>query len=291
MNNYEIIKFRNDGIELDVNVSPTENTVWLSQLEMSVLFQTTKNNISLHTRNVISEGELDLSTTKESLVLGPDGKTRKTKLYNLEMVISVGYRVKSRNGIIFRRWANEILKDFLIKGYTIDSNRTLITKENYLNLCVEVSSLRHEVKDLKKQIEIFNPNEKVLVENQIYTAFVYMNALLRSAEKKIIIIDGYLDDSALEFFSNVNRTIKITLITHKANRFTEHILNRFKKEFINTTIVENKIFHDRFIIVDDTVYSIGASLNNLGNKLSTIKIMVDINPNDLILNVLKEEKV
>ena len=112
MNNYEIIKFRNDGIELDVNVSPTENTVWLSQLEMSILFQTTKNNISLHTRNVISEGELDLSTTKESLVLGPDGKTRKTKLYNLEMVISVGYRVKSRNGIIFRRWANEILKNF-----------------------------------------------------------------------------------------------------------------------------------------------------------------------------------
>ncbi|MCR5309088.1 MAG: virulence RhuM family protein [Bacilli bacterium] len=236
---------------------------------------------------MISEGELDLSTTKESLVLGPDGKTRKTKLYNLEMVISVGYRVKSRNGIIFRRWANEILKDFLIKGYMIDSNRTVITKENYLNLCEEVNSLKHEVKDLRKQIEIFNPNEKVLVEHQIYTAFVYINALLRSAEKKIIIIDGYLNDSSLEFFVNVNRNTDITLITHKTNRFTQRTIKRFKDEFINTTIIENKSFHDRFLIIDETVYSLGTSLNNLGKKLTTITLLDNTNANDLVKCVLK----
>lgn len=292
MNNYKIIKFKEDKFEMDVNVSPEEDTVWLTQEQISHLFERDKTVITRHINKIYREKELDKESTSAKNASVPLTRNRKyeTYLYNLDVIISVGYRVKSKRGVLFRKWANNVLKEYLIKGYAIDKNRSLITKENYLNLYEEVSSLRHEVKDLKKQIEIFNPNEKVLVENQIYTAFVYINALLRSAEKKIIIVDGYLDDSSLEFFVNVNRNIDIKLITHKTNRFSESVLNRFKEEFTNTTIIESKSFHDRFVIVDETVYSIGSSLNSLGKALTTIKLLENTNANDIVSNILKQKK-
>lgn len=286
MEEYQIIRFKTGSLQLDVRISPNEDTVWLTQIQIANLFNVTKNNISNHINNILREQELDISDTKESWVPGPDNKVYKTKLYNLDMIISVGYRVKSKNGIIFRQWANKVLKAFLLKGYAVDENRALITYENYLTLKAEVDMLKKKIVDLEKTINVFKPNEKVLVENQTYTAFIYINKIFRQSEKQIIIIDGYLDDSSLEFFSNVNRNINIILITHKTNRFSENTLNLFKKEFINTTIIENKTFHDRFFIVDDTVYSIGTSLNNLGKKLTTIKVMENTNANDLIENLL-----
>ena len=289
MEEYQIIKFENEKISLDVRVKPDKETVCLTQKQMAVLFNVSTDNIGLHIKNIFKEGELDRSVSEESSVTASDGKKYKTRLYNLDMIISVGFRVKSKNGIIFRKWANTVLKNYLLKGYLVDNQRVLMTQENYINLKLEVDSLKTKVYNIEKEINIFQPNEKVFIENQTYTAYQYINKLLREAEKQIILIDGYLDDSSLEFFSNVSQNIEITLITHKVNRISEHILKRFKKEFINTTIIENKSFHDRFFIVDDTVYSIGTSLNNLGKKLTTIKIMGNTNANDLIGNILSEK--
>ena len=289
MEEYQIIKFENEKISLDVRVKPDKETVCLTQKQMAVLFNVSTDNIGLHIKNIFKEGELDRSVAEESSVTASDGKKYKTRLYNLDMIISVGFRVKSKNGIIFRKWANTVLKNYLLKGYLVDNQRVLITQENYINLKLEVDSLKTKVYNIEKEINIFQPNEKVFIENQTYTAYLYINKLLREAEKRIILIDGYLDDSSLEFFSNVSQNIEITLITHKVNRISEHILKRFKKEFINTTIIENKSFHDRFFIVDDAVYSIGTSLNNLGKKLATIKVMENTNANDLITSILSEK--
>ena len=253
---------------------------------MAVLFNVSTDNIGLHIKNIFKEGELDRSVSEESSVTASDGKKYKTRLYNLDMIISVGFRVKSKNGIIFRKWANTVLKNYLLKGYLVDNQRVLITQENYINLKLEVDSLKTKVYNIEKEINIFQPNEKVFIENQTYTAYLYINKLLREAEKRIILIDGYLDDSSLEFFSNVSQNIKITLITHKVNRISEHILKRFKKEFVNIEIIENKSFHDRFIIVDEVVYSLGTSLNNLGKKLTTIHLMENTNPNYVVTNIL-----
>lgn len=316
--NANIIVFDNGNIRLDVKIEPEKETVWLTVNQMASLFDTTIFNVYMHIKNLYQEGELDSSVYKKSLNTDPvlkksfttetpvtdessatqkeiirvaaNGKSYLTSLYNLDVILAVGYRVKNKRAIEFRKWASSVLKQYLLKGYAIDSNRTLITKENYLNLCEEVNSLKLEVKDLRKQIEIFNPNEKVLVEHQIYTAFLYINALLRSAENQIIIVDGYLNDSVLEFFLNVRREIKITLITHNAHRFTKCVMDRFKREFINTTILESNTFHDRFVIVDETVYSLGCSLNTLGKKLTTIKPLENTNANDIVANILKQKK-
>ena len=163
MDNYKIIKFKENKFEIDVNVSPEEDTVWLTQEQIARLFERDKTVITRHINNIYRGKELDKESTSAKNASMPLTLNRKyeTYLYNLDVIISVGYRVKSKRGVLFRKWANNVLKEYLIKGYAIDKNRSLITKENYLNLYEEVSSLRREVKDLKKQIEIFNPIEKV----------------------------------------------------------------------------------------------------------------------------------
>ena len=215
MEEYQIIRFENEKISLDVRVKPDKETVCLTQKQMAVLFNVSTDNIGLHIKNIFKEGELDRSVAEDSSVTASDGKKYKTRLYNLDMIISVGFRVKSKNGIIFRKWANTVLKNYLLKGYLVDNQRVLITQENYINLKLEVDSLKTKVYNIEKEINIFQPNEKVFIENQTYTAYLYINKLLREAEKQIILIDGYLDDSSLEFFSNVSQNIEITLITHK----------------------------------------------------------------------------
>ena len=209
MEEYQIIKFENEKISLDVRVKPDKETVCLTQKQMAVLFNVSTDNIGLHIKNIFKEGELDRSVSEESSVTASDGKKYKTRLYNLDMIISVGFRVKSKNGIIFRKWANTVLKNYLLKGYLVDNQRVLMTQENYINLKLEVDSLKTKVYNIEKEINIFQPNEKVFIENQTYTAYQYINKLLREAEKQIILIDGYLDDSSLEFFSNVSHIIKV----------------------------------------------------------------------------------
>ncbi len=123
---YELIKFEDGEFSLDVNVSPEEETVWLTQKDMALLFNVSIDNISLHIKNIINDGELDQSVFEESSITASDGKKYKTKIYNLDMIISVGYRVKSRRGIIFRKWANSVLKQYLLNGYAINTERIIL---------------------------------------------------------------------------------------------------------------------------------------------------------------------
>lgn len=289
MEKYEIIKFKNEKISLDVRIEPNQDTVWLSKDDIALLFNRDRTVISKHIKNIFSEGELEEKSSCAKNARQVNGQVHHIDYFNLDVIISIGYRVKSKNGIIFRKWANSVLKQYLLRGYAIENSRAIITNENYSNLCSEVFSLKNRINKVEKEITIFKPNEKVLLENQLFTAFIFVNYLLRTANKQIIIIDGYLDDYFLEYFVNVNRTINISLITHKINRISEHILRRFKEEFVNVEIIENKSFHDRFIIVDEAVYSLGTSLNNLGKKLTTIKVMENTNANDLIESLLNRK--
>ena len=149
MNEYEIIEFKNNEIELSVNVSPKEDTVWLTKEQMAILFGRDRSVISKHINNILKEGELDDSTCAFFAHVQKEGNRevkRNIEYYNLDMIISVGYRVKSKNGIIFRKWANNILKEYLLKGYVVNENRTLVTNENYVNLINKVDSIDSRLK-------------------------------------------------------------------------------------------------------------------------------------------------
>lgn len=158
-NNYEVVKFVDNQFELDVRADKENETVWLSQKEMAILFNVTIDNVSLHVKNILNDEELDYSTIEESSIIHFEGNrriNRKIKLYNLDMIISVGYRVKSQRGIVFRRWANKVLKNYLIDGYAINNKRMMA-----LNKTIEIQNkmlaetLDIETSELKNIIDVY----------------------------------------------------------------------------------------------------------------------------------------
>ena len=178
MNKYEIVKFEQGNLSLDVNVSPADDTVWLSLNEICLLFERDKSVISRHIKNIFKEGELDKNqVVAKNAITASDGKTYNVLFYNLYMIISVGYRVKSQNGIIFRRWANSVLKEYLLKGYVINEERTLVTNENYINLIHKVEGvLEKKVDELDSRVTKIEEShivekEKIFFDGQFFDSF------------------------------------------------------------------------------------------------------------------------
>ena len=272
MSNYELVKFQNQSLELDVEVSPNEETVWLSKEQMALLFDRDRSVISRHINSIYKEGELDKESTCAKNAHMPETSNRlyETSLYNLDVIISVGYRVKSKNGIIFRKWATKVLKEYLLKGYVLSENRTLVTNENYINLINEVNNLKNDVDEIKKVLSYKSPNSFVCYEGNTFDGFAFINSLICSANERVIVVDGYADNSVFDFFVGSNKTVKKIILCHKAERIDSTILDRFIVQYGNTIIKEDKSYHDRFLIVDNDIYLLGTSLNSLGNKTSTI---------------------
>lgn len=272
MNTYNLVKFKNDSIELDVEVSPNEETVWLTKEQMALLFKRDRTVISRHINNIYKEGELEKESTCAKNAHVPRSRKRlyESDLYNLDVIISVGYRIKSKNGIVFRKWATMVLKDYLLKGYVISPDRSLVTNENYINLINKVNSLDDDVNKIKEILNEKVKNSFVSYEGKYYEGFSFINKLICSAKRRVIVIDGYADRSVLDFFIDSKMGIKKEIICHKVDRIDPLIIQRFVKEYGNIIIKEDKSYHDRFLIIDDDIYLLGASLNALGNKTSTI---------------------
>lgn len=273
----ELIEYNDGQIQLDVNIDPITETVWLSVNQMALLFETSPDNIYLHIKNIYSEGELFSSVTEESSATqkeifqtAADGKSYLTTLYNLDVILSVGYRVKGKRAIEFRKWASRVLKQYLLKGYAIDKNRALVTNENYINLINEVSHLKDDVKEIQDIIKSKVRLSYICFEGNYFEGFSFVNSLIKQAKSRVIIIDGYADTSALDFFINSKKGIKKVIICAKKERIEEEFLFRFIKEYGEVSIKEDKSFHDRFLIIDKDIYQLGTSLNSLGNKTSYI---------------------
>ena len=147
---YDIVKFVDD--EIEVNVDTNNETIWLTQKQMATLFSVSIDNISLHIKNILNENELDKTVIEDSSITASDGKKYKTKIYNLDMVISVGYRVKSKRGIEFRKWANKVLREYLIKGYVINENRVTVSNDNYIELRNEVASINNRLIKIEDKV-------------------------------------------------------------------------------------------------------------------------------------------
>ncbi|MCQ3034611.1 MAG: virulence RhuM family protein [Bacilli bacterium] len=284
MENFEIIKFTNESMAIDVNVSPNGETVWLTKEQMGILFDRDRSVISRHIKNIFDEGEIDKGTSVHFLHISSETNPshRPPELYNLDVIISVGYRVKSKNGIVFRKWATNILKNYLLKGYAISNERILAINENYINLVNDVISLKNDVTDIKKIINKEYPKESIFYEDKVFDAYVFLNNLLKSAKESILVIDGYLDDSIFHYLVGIPKNTKVTFACAKPQRLSEFQLGLFKKQNNAVEMIEAKNFHDRFICVDSVVYHLGSSFNSFANKTTTIIKMESITVEDLL---------
>jgi hypothetical protein len=253
----EIILYQSDdSTQLEVRIE--NETVWLSLNQMSDLFGRDKSVISRHIRNVFAEGELESSSVvAKNATTAIDGKIYQVEFYNLDVIISVGYRVKSKRGTQFRIWANSILKEYLMKGYVLNSRIDRIEKKIF----------EHDQKfDLLIKTSL-PPNEGIFYDGQIFDAWKFAADLVKSAHKSIVLIDNYIDESVLHLLAKRNKKVEAKIFTSKISAELKKDIEKFNAQY---EPVEVKIFsksHDRFLIIDnETVYHIGASLKDLAKK-------------------------
>ena len=279
MSNYEIIKFVDGDFELDVNISPQQNTIWLTQDQIAKLFGKSRSTITEHINNIFSEGELfEMTSVGNSVITNH----RPAKLYNLDVILAVGYRVKSKRGILFRRWATAVLRDYLIKGYSLSSDRVIVTNENYIQLINDVNHLKKDVEDIKGIVNRNVLDSIIIYEGDSFDGSSFINDLIKKAIESVIIIDGYADDYLFDFLIGSKKGIKKVVICHKANRISKEIINRFEKEYGPIVIKEDKTYHDRFLIIDNEIYLMGTSLNSIGHKTSSVIKCNQFNIKDII---------
>jgi len=273
----EIVIYKtSDENEFQLEVRIDDETVWLTQAQIVDLFDATKQNISLHINNIFREGELQRnSVVKEYLTTASDGKKYKTKFYNLDVIISVGYRVKSQRGTQFRIWANTILKEYLLKGYAINQRIDKIEKK----------LLEHDQKFELLINTNLPPNEGIFYDGQIFDAHQFISKLLKSARKSIVLIDNYIDDSTLTLLSKRAKDVEATIYTTNISKQLKLDIERHNAQYPKIEIKQFSKSHDRFLIIDrETVYHIGASLKDLGKRWFAFS-KINIDANDILLKL------
>ncbi|MEY4011040.1 MAG: hypothetical protein RIT22_164 [Bacteroidota bacterium] len=279
MENNILIPYTSGIKSQPIDVLIEDDTVWLTQLQMVQLFQSTKQNISLHISNIFKEGELEEnSVVKEYLTTATDGKKYKTKFYNLDVIISVGYRVKSTTGTQFRIWANKILKDYLLKGYAINHRIEVLEKK--------VSSI--EIKNTEFQLLInsnLSPQQGVFFEGELFDAHVLISKIIKSAHYSILLFDNYIDETVLTQLGKKNKGVSVKIYTKSISRQLQLDVEKFNKQYGSLQVFEFDKSHDRFLIIDQKeLYHLGASLKDLGKKWFAFS-KLHIDP-DLILGKL-----
>ena len=276
----EIILYQPDqSISLEVRLE--DETVWLTQAQMAELFRTTPQNITIHVRSIYKEGELEKAgTCKEHLQVRQEGGRsvrRLQKFYNLDVIISVGYRVKSVYGTRFRQWANNVLKDYLLRGYAINHR---------------LEKLEKTVADHSEKIDFFvrtslPPVEGIFYDGQIFDAYAFATDLIKSAKQSITLIDNYVDETTLLMLSKRNEGVRATIYTGKADKRLLLDLKRHNEEYPPIELAEYRQAHDRFLLVDTEVYHIGASLKDLGKKWFAFA-RLHIEPEELLERIRKK---
>ncbi|PZX61149.1 virulence RhuM family protein [Algoriphagus ratkowskyi] len=260
----EIILYRPDALAEHIEVRIEDETVWLSQQQMAALFGQTKQNISLHINNCFRENELEReATVKDSLTVQTEGNRkvkRKIEYYSLDVIISVGYRVKSKQGTQFRIWANGVLKDYLLKGYSINN------RMNRLEDKFEI--LKNKVNDFELQINTeFIPNQGVFFNGQVFDAYALTSKIIRSAKQSIVLIDNFIDESTLTLLSKKRKEVQVLLLTKTVSKQLSLDIQKAEEQYGNFTLKSFAQSHDRFLIIDGAeVYHLGASLKDLGKK-------------------------
>lgn len=294
----EIILYRPDEtVSLEVRLEG--ETVWLNQAQMGELFGTNRQAITKHLQNIYDCGELNKEATSSILELvRQEGKRtvkRKIEFYNLDAIISVGFRVNTKRGIEFRQWANRVLKDYMLRGYAI--NVQLNQLKQHIDDHIQTEQQRFEqiestLSEHQEKIDFFvrtnqPPVEGVLFEGQIFDAYKLVEALVKSAKREIILIDNYVDATIFDLLEKREQGVKATIYTEQVGQSLQHLQQLSQQQHRRRIEVKeyNNRFHDRFLIIDDALYHFGASFKDLGKRLFAFELMgID---KEIILNQLQ----
>lgn len=260
----EIVLFQSGELAEHIEVRIHEDTVWLTLNQMAQLFNRDKSVISRHLRNVFREGELNQEATvaKNTTVQIESGRKvqRVIDYYNLDAIISVGYRVNSKQGTQFRIWATNVLRDYLLKGYVMNQRMDRIENQ-YENLSKEVQQISLQLKTQEL------PNQGIFFDGQIFDAYAFFSEIIKKAKEEIILIDNYIDESTLIHLSKKNKNVKVIFLTKKLSKQLDLDIKKANEQYGGFEIQSFAKSHDRFLIIDkNTVYHIGASLKDLGKK-------------------------
>jgi len=285
----EIVLYQSDELPEHIEVRLDEDTVWLTLNQISQLFNRDKSVISRHLTNIFKEGELKLEATvaKNATVQIEAGRTVKRDIdyYNLDAILSVGYRVNSKQGTQFRIWATNVLRDYLLKGYAFSQRMDRI-ENNFQELSNEVNKISLQLKTQEL------PNQGIFFDGQIFDAYVFASELIKKAKKEIMLIDNYIDESTLTHLAKKTEEVKVTLFTKLVSKQLLLDLQKANEQYHNSfELKELKNSHDRFLILDGKeLYHLGASLKDLGKKWFAFSKMEE-SMIELIVEQLKKEKV
>ena len=258
-NNGEIILYQPDN-SIRLEVLLRHETVWLNRQQIADLFHRDIKTIGKHIHNANAEELKGIPTVAKFATVQLEGNrliNREKEYFNLDMILSIGYRVKSQQGIMFRQWANSVLKDYLLHGYAVNQR---------------FERLEQRVAKTEEQIGFFvrtalPPVEGIFYDGQIFDAYTFVSDLIRSAQHRVILIDNYVDDSVLKTLTKRNDGVSASIITRKISDALAVDLKRHNQQYPPVEISTSDRYHDRFLIIDDTVYHLGASLKDLGKKL------------------------
>ena len=283
--NQIILYSPNESISLEVRLE--NETVWLNRQQIAQLFGRDIKTIGKHINNALREELSNCSVVANFATTATDGKTYNVEYYNIEVITSVGYRVKSKQGVQFRQWANKVLKDYLLRGYAV--NQRIETLENRIDN--KLYEHEQKIEHLTEQVDFFvrtslPPVEGIFHNNQVFDAHILMSDLVKQAKVRIIVIDNYVDDSVLTLLTKRKKGVTTEIYTYKKSEQFTLDLDKHNLQYPSVIVHVNKTCHDRFMIVDDKVYHIGASIKDLGQKLCAVTLLNSITAED-ILNKLK----
>ena len=276
----EIVVYKeSDSADFQLEVRVEDDTIWLTQTQIVSLFASSKANVSEHIKHIFLSKELEPDTTvRKFRTVQIEGKRkvrRNIDHYNLDMIISVGYRVNSIRGTQFRIWANKILKEYLLKGHAI--NNRLERVEN------EVFHIKEKVKSIEFQINTnLPPNEGIFFDGQIFDAWHFVSGLIKEAKQSIVLIDNYVDESVLLLMAKRKAGVSASIFTGTITKQLEADIQKHNAQYPPIQVKSFTRSHDRFLIIDEeTVYHIGASLKDLGKKWFAFS-KINLNPDDII---------
>ena len=281
----EIILYQPDAtIKLEVRLE--NETIWLNRNQIALLFDRDAKTIGKHIAHALKEELAGIPTIANFATVQIEGNrtvTRHIEYYNLDVVISVGYRVKSKRGIQFRIWANKVLKEYLLRGYSINQ------RLSYMETRMDHRLSEHDKRldDLTDKVDFFiktslPPKEGIFFDGQIFDAYTLMCDLVRSAKYRIVMVDNYIDDSVFRQLDKRKAGVKAVIFTHSISRILWQDLERHNSQYAPIEIKTYSKAHDRFLIIDDTVYHVGASFKDLGKKLFAFSKMEMMSANVLI---------